>query len=522
MTATVAVAMMAVAILTLISPRPVHADHNSLEVKCPGPIREGESGKMRIKRDGYRVVSAVIFTHHGHYSAGPEDFEEYHGVKFKTKSGQKTLRVPLNTNEDSLPEHDETFAAGFMSDDGWRQCVVTIEDDDAPEITRVEIISQPVDGYAYRAGDSIDIAVELSAKADVAEGTMLSLFLGDGSDSTWRGAQYLSGSGSHSLVFRYRVKPEDLDLDGISVSSASVNDDHTPASGFTGSTYYAGTDVPIDYTHPGVKGGWRQKVDGRPYVQSARIISSPPDEWEAYRANQAIEMSMTFDTDVVVEGDVTIDLYLEYDSSRWDEVTRRAGYTRGSGTDTLVFGYTVRLGDTSPEGVGLFMGTETYGFGGSGAIRAKGTDVDRNPWYLGTGPQPEHRVDTDPPGISSVSITSTPTDGETYSVGATISIEVVFDEDVTPSGDVHLELDVGGEIRTANLGAVAEGAYGSSLTFEYTVQEGDTDMDGVGIAANSLRLNGGGIHDIAGNSAGLSHEAVAADSSQKVNASSLQ
>ena len=72
----------------------------------------------------------------------------------------------------------------------------------------------------------------------------------------------------------------------------------------------AGTDVPIDYSHSGVEAHWHQKVDGRPYVQSAQVTSSPPDGWDAYRANQTIEVSLAFDTDVVVEGNATIDLYL--------------------------------------------------------------------------------------------------------------------------------------------------------------------------------------------------------------------
>ena len=42
---------------------------------------------------------------------------------------------------------------------------------------------------------------------------------------------------------------------------------------------------------------------------------------------------------------------------------------------------------------------------------------------------------------------------------------------------------------------------------------------GSGIAANSLRLNDGGIHDRAGNAAGLAHDDVAADAGQQVDAS---
>lgn len=56
------------------------------------------------------------------------------------------------------------------------------------------------------------------------------------------------------------------------------------------------------------------------------------------------------------------------------------------------------------------------------------------------------------------------------------------------------------------------------VTYRYTVQSGDSDSDGIGIGASSLKLKGGGIYDIAGNSAGLSHDAVIADAGHKVKA----
>ena len=523
-TATATVAIMVVTALALISPRPAHADHNSLSVICPDPILEGNSGQMGIRRSGYKIESATFFTDDRYYTANSDDYEEYHGVKIEPNSsaGDSTLWAPIVTKEDSLPEHDETFAMGFWDDSVWHQCVVTIEDDDAPEITNVEIASTPVDRYAYRAGEAIDVTVTMDAKADGEEGSMIALFLGGEAESTWRGASYHSGSGSHSLVFRYRVQPEDMDTDGISVGAAAVSDDRSPAYGFSGNIYAKGTDVPIDYTHPGVTGGWRQKVDGRPYVQSALVTSSPPDGWQAYRANQTIEITFDFDTDVVVEGEVTVGLFLGLDSPEQDlaGVTRRARYIRGSGTDTLVFGYTVSPGDMDPRGIGLILGSDRTGFGGDGTIKGKGTDVERNPWYRGTGHQPDHKVDTDPPNISSVSFTSQPANGETYDAGETISVEVVFSEDVTPSEHPSLELDVGGQVRQAILQSMPERTFSKSLVFHYEVQEGDTDTDGIGIGANSLKLNGGGIHDFAGNSADLSHDAVAADQGHKVDTSS--
>ena len=524
MTIAFAVSILAALTVTIISPSPAYADHNSLYMICPDPIQEGNTGQLGVRRSGYDIVYAVFFTHHGEYSANPNDFEEYHGVKFESGNDHNTLWVPIVTKEDAQPEHDETFAIGFQNDGVWHQCIVTIEDDDAPAITGVHISSEPTDRHAYRAGDSIDVIVDTDFKVEVEDTPHLALFFGDGDESAWRGAEYLTGSGSRHLVFRYRVQAEDRDTDGISVGAAAVADDRTPVYGFSGNIYAEGTDVPINYTHAGVKGDWRQQVDGRPYVQSARITSSPSNGRDSYRANETIEVSLTFDTKVVVEGEVTVDLNLGLKDENWDEAERKAAYLQGSGTDTLVFGYTVRMGDMDSEGVGIVMGAifdwNQSGFDGSGTIKARGTEVERNPWYLGTGHQPDHKVDTEPPTISSLSITSSPANGTAYEAGEQITIEAAFNELVTADGEPQLELSVGDVPRYATVVTVPEEPYSNSLVFQYEVQEGDEDSDGIGIGANAFKLNGGGINDSAGNDTSLTHDAIPADPHQKVDSSS--
>ena len=97
---------------------------------------------------------------------------------------------------------------------------------------------------------------------------------------------------------------------------------------------------------------------------------------------------------------------------------------------------------------------------------------------------------------------------------------------MTITGAPQLELDIGGTPRRATLRSGATGnsaapqrEFGETAAFQYAVQDGDTDTDGIGIDANSLRLNGGDIRDSAGNAAGLSHEAVTADPTQQVDTS---
>ncbi len=507
------IALLIVVATPIRGPSVAYADHNGLYAVCPDPIQEGNSARMGIRRSGHKVLSATVFTDSYSYSADSDDYTEYHGVRFKQSQG-RTLWIPIETTEDSRPERDETFSIGFWDDNDFYSCVVTIEDDDMPEIISVDLASNPIDDWAYRADDTIDVVVTFDANVEVEGIPLLALYLRENGTNTWRGASYHQGSGTRELVFRYRVQPQDLGSEGVSVGAAATGDDRTPAYGFVGAINAQGTDAPVAYTHAGIERDWRQRVDGRPYVQSIQTISSPEAGGPTYRAGENIELAFTFNTHVVVEGEVSVDLRLGYDGYHIEGTNRHAQYHRGSGTDTLVFRYTVRQGDMDPNGIIVAMGTGITGFGGSGTIKAEGTDVERNPWYLGTSWQTGHKVDTAPPIASSLTITSVPTNAEAYAAGETVSVEVAFSEWVTASGTPYLELNVGGLTRRA---ALATHEWPSDkLVFEYEVQGADSDNDGISIDANSLRLYDGAIHDRAGNNANVSHPVIPASPTHRV------
>lgn len=62
----------------------------------------------------------------------------------------------------------------------------------------------------------------------------------------------------------------------------------------------------------------------------------------------------------------------------------------------------------------------------------------------------------------------------------------------------------------------ADGSGTTAIRFRYTVAEGDVDEDGVSVPTDALVLNGGGITDLAGNAASLSHSAITDDATHKV------
>ena len=121
-------------------------------------------------------------------------------------------------------------------------------------------------------------------------------------------------------------------------------------------------------------------------------------------------------------------------------------------------------------------------------------------------------VDTKAPTVSTIAITSNPGTDRTYAPGDVIEVTVTFDEAVVVAGPLRLTLNVGGGNRTANY----QSGVDATLLFSYTVADGESDADGVSIEADSLSRNGGTIQDEADNDAVLDHEALAADSSHKV------
>ena len=129
------------------------------------------------------------------------------------------------------------------------------------------------------------------------------------------------------------------------------------------------------------------------------------------------------------------------------------------------------------------------------------------------------QADTTAPTISSVAITSDTGDNDSYfdddgvyGIGDAIKVTVTFSENVTVTGAPKLELDIGGTAKSAGYDSVD----GSAAVFSYTVTEGDSDDDGVAISADKLTLNGGAIKDASDNDADLSHDALAAQDSHKV------
>ena len=105
-------------------------------------------------------------------------------------------------------------------------------------------------------------------------------------------------------------------------------------------------------------------------------------------------------------------------------------------------------------------------------------DVDIDP-YAWEGPgEFAHSVDHRP-FIVAMSITSDPGADQTYGLGDTIRWETTWSIPVTVSGSPNLKVNIGQTIKDA---PYADGSRTNTLGFEYEVQAGDDDSDGVSAA----------------------------------------
>ena len=386
----------------------------------------------------------------------------------------------------------------------------------------------------FRAKEPIDVTVVFDQPVKVEGDSGISIRIG--SSSNWRGARYHSGSGTKVLVFRYTVQPADRDDDGVSVDSGGIASNGSQYGFFGNGTISSSTGaVEANPSYNGFRNKADRKVDGRPIARWTETASSPA-QGDTYRAGEKIKVALNYNIPVDVSGDLTVDLeFHDSNQSQGPETIRKGAYLEGSGTQRLIFAYTVQEGDKDDDGFSMWLGGGDFGMSG-GTVTASGTNVEANPAYSSLWNEILHKVDGVAPKVTSIAVTSDPgTDGH-YVQGDEIEITVQFDEDlvvVEPDAEtLEAEKTAGdgtslqGITLTLGIGKGAVLAWrdsdegtASQLVFTYTVRALMEDTDGIEIKANAVTAGTGStIKDTAGNDADLDHSALANQSGHKVDA----
>ena len=151
---------------------------------------------------------------------------------------------------------------------------------------------------------------------------------------------------------------------------------------------------------------------------------------------------------------------------------------------------------------------------GTITVSATATDVAGNLSMAGSS---SFTLDTAAPTVTAIALAAKDEkSGQSYAVlneGDTVDIAVTFSEAVNITGSPLLALVIGGGSSNASYLSADARNTGASTTkyFRYTVAAGDTDANGISIAANALSLNGASITDAAGNAATTTHSITVAD-----------
>ena len=353
-----------------------------------------------------------------------------------------------------------------------------------PIVENVFFQSSSQRGDTYGLGETIEVGVHFDKAVTVTGDPVIGIRVGTEtrvSTSWFHGRQY--GSLGSKITFYYTVQAEDLDSDGVripanalSVSGGSIALEDHP-------------DVPADLSHEAVADDPDHKVDGSlgPRVTGVSFLGSP-DSGDTYGLGEPIQVLVEFDESVTLDQRVRLGVAI---GTR----TRQARGTSLRG-ESLTFEYLVQAADLDGDGTSI----------PSDAFTLNGASVNADLGHEAVAPDPGRKVDGSiavAPKIASISFGSRPRRagdgngfpvyGDTYGLGEAIGVSVNFDKPVRATGNVQVGLDIGESVRQASYAGNSSFSFYRSISFDYVVQPGDADSDGISIAANALTLNGGAI-----------------------------
>ena len=423
-------------------------------------------------------------------------------------------------------ETDEYGQSGFdnwsIANEHWWHDGASWHDDDEP--FRIKVIGENADGQPYVTGvargsspaggtwntsQNIRVTVTFSEDVDVTGAPRLPLDIG----GTTRYATAAAATDTDTVHFDYTVQAADFDADGFEVAKNTL-----ALNG--GTILRADATVAADLDHPALAADDGHTVNDI-VIEEVAMVSEAP-HGRIYTLGDHIEIGVTFNQSVAVTGTPQLAICVNRSSDDCDE--KQADYNRGTGSETLVFRYTVQAGDRDNNGI--FIDDDAVSLNGGAITQAGSTTRDANLDHSRPGTQGDHRVSALAEIIGfGVTVTSSPRAApQTYGRGERIDITVTFGAPVNATANTDFVLSAGGRKRAALL----RGSGTKQLMFGYTVQAGDEDDDGIWIGDEDATLVGnrsgtpqnGTITSMAdGTAATLNHSALGVLSAHKVDGS---
>ena len=387
-----------------------------------------------------------------------------------------------HTDSDVMEGETYTYQVAAMVADGEAarsaRLSVTVPDNTPPTVSTVAITSDPGTDGIYAADDEIGVTVTFSEPVVVTGSPRLTIDVG-GED---RMAEYEVGTGTAALLFAYKVDEDDEDTVGVSIGADSLSLGSGRIRDRAGN--------PAVLTHTAVSSQSSHRVDGvRP-----KLVST------GGAVVNGATLTLTYDEPLDGSSTPPASAFSVTGGNASRTVT---GVALSGSAVLLTLDPAVEHGET-----GIRVSFRVPTKAGARPLRdLVGNDAGR----LSNEPVTNETPDTTPPEVSELAITSDPGTDRTYAAEDDIQVTATFSETVEVTGRPRLQIELGGGSRTATY----EGGSGTAaLVFEYEVAEGESDIDGVGVEADSL--TGGTIRDEARNDAELDHDGLAADAGHKV------
>lgn len=339
---------------------------------------------------------------------------------------------------------------------------------DGNAIPQVVSVVQPVDKtYPNESAISFKLIFNNQVTVDATNGTpQINFTIGTETVS----ALYVSGSGSKELLFKYIVKTNDVDADGIQV----VN-----AIDLNGATIKDVAGVNADLAFSALT-TTAVLVDATPPF----ITSVVPSANGIYGATSALFFTVTFNEPVVVTN--SAQLKMTFSDSF---TTGTASYVSGSGTNTLLLRSTISASSLAQDLDGIDLTSPMVIPDGSAVRDLAGS----NALLDFTAPNTSE-IYVDYTGIpAAITLVTPPADG-TYTVGQNLDFDFEYDNAVTVTGTPEFLISLSGS-KTIAKAYYLSGSGSTKLTFRYTVAAGDADVDGITIPLESSATT---LHPLSG------------------------
>ena len=472
-----------------------------------------------------------------------------------------------------------TDAANNASEQTVTLAINDLVDETAPAVSSIAITSASgAQNSTLNAGDVVSVTVNMdeASLVDITGGTPR-VALNIGGSTVY--ADYVSGSGSTALVFQYSLQAGQTDANGISLDAnalqangGTLRDAAGNAANLAHGAVADNASYLVDTTAPAISSGaTATAIDENSGAGQTVYTAAATDAGSLTYSLKAGGDAALFTIDVGT-GAVTLIGNPNYESKTGYAFTVVATDAAGNSSEQAVTLGINNLDDTAPTITSAATATAISENSGAGQVVYTVTSTDTDDVVSGatsyslkpggdsalfsinavTGAvtltdSPDYEtkasysftvvatdvagnfqeqvvslaindlVDEVAPTVSSIAISAaTGAQNNSLNAGDVVSVTVTMDEATlvnTAGGTPRVALSVGGSTVYADY---VSGSGSTALVFQYTIEAGQTDANGISIATNALQAGGGTLRDAAGNAADLDHGAVADNASYLV------